>query len=216
MLICSQCVLSSLSLSLNYPELYPENAASANAIQLVGLLAKIASAAHPAPNWSAVAACVLAENAAVAKLVLLHFGAFSPAVPEDAAGRAPSDMTRGCGQYACQAECLSAADVRWPQAVGTGVMKICMVGFRNPLALARVLEPLLRRLKEDAWDSLYRSRLSNARRPVVFQALVELIQPYLWPVTQSIFDMIEAGKAWTAGHVPTAMREIVQGLQVRP
>jgi hypothetical protein len=106
------------------PELYPVKLSAATPLQHISLLVKVTSTAHPSPHWPSVVRCVLAENSAVARLVLVHFGAFAPAVPEEAAASPSADMTRGCGSYACQAECLGAADLRWPQAVGTSVLKV--------------------------------------------------------------------------------------------
>ena len=62
---------------------------------------------------------------AVAKLVMLHFGAFVPGKNsnKDSARRIRS-MLDGCGGSGCKGDCLGAADVYWPQAVGTAVMEV--------------------------------------------------------------------------------------------
>jgi hypothetical protein len=89
-----------------------------------------------------------------------------------------------------------------------------MNGLRNPNSLIKVLEPLLDKLGEDSWCCLWRRNLWNSRRPVVFQALAELLEPWLWPVAQALFDMVDAGKIGSSGHISSAMKEVIQSLQV--
>ncbi len=43
---------------------------------------------------------------------------------------------------------------------------------------------------------------------------MQLLSPYLSPVVQELFEMVAAGKAWTMNHVPTAIKEVVEGIQV--
>ena len=63
------------------------------------------------------------RDMSVSKLILLHFGGFVPGVM----GEQPSVlMTDGCDGYKCRQECLGAADLFWPQVVGSGVMRIVL------------------------------------------------------------------------------------------
>lgn len=41
-------------------------------------------------------------------------------------------MTDGCSGFGCQTECLGAADLFWPQAVGTAVLTVAMAGSGDP------------------------------------------------------------------------------------
>ncbi len=44
--------------------------------------------------------------------------------------------------------------------------------------------------------------------------MMQLLAPYLSPVVQELFELIAAGKAWTMGHVPNTIKEIVAAIQV--
>ena len=64
----------------------------------------------------------------VAKLILLHFGAFIPGT----AGEPPKlNMACGCSGFGCQQHCLGPADQNWPQAVGSGVLNVVLKGEAN-------------------------------------------------------------------------------------
>jgi hypothetical protein len=61
----------------------------------------------------------------VAKLILLHFGAF---VPGNAGDPPKLGIACGCPGFGCQQKCLGQADQNWPQAVGSGILNVVLKG----------------------------------------------------------------------------------------
>jgi hypothetical protein len=61
----------------------------------------------------------------VAKLILLHFGAF---VPGNAGDPPKLGLACGCPGFGCQQKCLGQADQNWPQAVGSGILNVVLKG----------------------------------------------------------------------------------------
>ena len=49
----------------------------------------------------------------------------------------------------------------------------------------------------------------NPRKPVWFQAIVQLVEPHLMPVVHELMEMVQSGKAWTMNHVPGTIKEII-------
>lgn len=41
---------------------------------------------------------------------------------------------------------------------------------------------------------------------------MDLLEPYIVPVVDEMMDDVEAGKAWTLGHVPSTISSLMQGL----
>ena len=82
----------------------------------------------------------LAPFLLLGKLVLLTkdpcFISFSEEVPVEA--QHPAGMTDGCGGFDCQKHCIGPADVNWPQAVGSGVLKIVLHTEANKDSLGQV------------------------------------------------------------------------------
>ena len=87
----------------------------------------------------------------VAKLIILHFGAFVPGKLGDQPSKL---MTDGCQGFKCQQECIGAADLFWPQVVGSGVLRVALEGTRSNQALIALVDPLLKKLGSDSWDAL--------------------------------------------------------------
>ena len=45
------------------------------------------------------------------------------------------------------------------------------------------------------------------------QGIMQLLTPYLTPVVEELFDLVGSGKAWTMGHVPATIKEVVDAVQ---
>ena len=61
----------------------------------------------------------------VAKLILLHFGAFVPG----SGGEPPKAGSEfGCPGFGCTQKCLGPADQNWAQAVGSGILNVVLKG----------------------------------------------------------------------------------------
>ena len=102
-------------------------------------------------------------------------------------------MTDGCGGLQCRQNCLGAADILWPQSVGTGVMEVCLAGRRDSNVLCVLLEPLLKKLNASTWECLNKGNIWNVRKPVCLEGIVQIIEPYLQPVMMEFFAGIESG-----------------------
>ncbi len=79
------------------PELFPDRSASgsvADTAAHVSLLARLC-AAQPDPPWALVVQAAMCRDAAVAKMVVMHFGAFVPNVSWEGC---ESSMADGCQQ----------------------------------------------------------------------------------------------------------------------
>ena len=70
--------------------------------------------------------CFYSYDMMVAKLILLHFGAF---VPGNAGEPPKMSMECGCSGFACHQNCLGPADQNWPQAVGSGILNVVLKGM---------------------------------------------------------------------------------------
>ena len=51
----------------------------------------------------------------------------------------PKSMIDGCDGFECRKLCIGPADINWPQAVGSGVLKIVLHGAPSKDCLGQVL-----------------------------------------------------------------------------
>lgn len=110
-------------------------------------------------------------------------------------------------------------------------MYVVMHANKDKEALKKVLSPLLSKLNPSAWSVLNKNMVWSQKRPVwlqvrllaffscnsdiikvYFQALVDLLEPYVLPVVDEMMDELECGKAWTLAHVPDTICKLMQGL----
>ena len=94
----------------------------------------------------------------------------------------PTLMTDGCGNLQCEQGCFHSADLSWPAAVGSGLLYIVMHGDPDKTGLKRVMEPILRKLGPASFDCVDGKLAWSAKRPVWFQAIVDLLEPYFVPI----------------------------------
>ncbi len=105
------------------------------------------------PNWALLVQLMTGGQMMVAKLILMHFGAFVPggdnksvrhaqvangasiringdiALNAAAAKKATAGMMSKCSSYGCRRGCVGRADAFWPQAVGTAVLRVRLMLF---------------------------------------------------------------------------------------
>ena len=91
------------------------------------------------------------------------------------------------------------------QVVASGILYVVMHGNPEKTCLCRVMETLLRKLSPQSWDVLHMNVMWNIKKPVWFQALLDLLEPYFFPIIDDLLDDVEAGRTWTLGHVPAAI-----------
>ena len=177
------------------------------------ILAKLA-ANQASPSWPLIVQVLLSHNMMVAKVILLHFGAFVPRTVQqtkpEQSEEAPSTMIDGCKGFECRKKCIGPADVNWPQAVGSGVLKIILdggIGGKDCLSLA--LENLFDRMSGSSWEAVNQTQLWNSRRPVWLQAIIHLVEPHTFPAVLELLDLVDSGRTWTLNQVQTAMKEVL-------
>ena len=136
-------------------------------------------------------------------MIMSNIGAFVPAGNVDGERR----MTDGCGALQCDKTCLSIADINWPQAVGSAVLKIVVVTSRRTDSLVNVLEPVLRKLSDSCWDVCDRVGLWNARKSIWFYGILHLMEPAFTPVIQEIIETLDS---WTTSQVKPTFNKIIQ------
>ena len=76
----------------------------------------------------------------------------------------PKSMIDGCDGFECKKLCIGPADINWPQAVGSGVLKIVLHGAPNKDCLGQVrnsFETLHWCVRRSFVLSYYRSMLSH-------------------------------------------------------
>ena len=66
--------------------------------------------------------------------------------------------------------------------MGSGLLYIVMHGDPDKTGLKRVMEPILRKLGPASFDCVDSKLAWSAKRPVWFQAMVDLLEPYFVPV----------------------------------
>ena len=196
-------------LSILRPDLFKMHLAQMETNAKLIILTKL-TANQPEPSWPLLVQTIVSHDLTIAKLIFFHFGAFTPGKKGEQESR---PLNEDCGGFQCKCECFGAADNHWPQAVGTGVLKICMEGSRDDNVLLSLMEPLLRKLSKESWDAVGKSEIWNPRKPVCFAAITQLLEPYLLPVLKEFFTLINLGKASnstaTMKHVLTSVHDIV-------
>ena len=144
-------------LHLIRPDLFSELPAELTTSQHVSLLAKL-TASQAEPSWPLLIQTLLCRAMTVAKLIMLHFGAFVPGK----IGEQPEKlMTDGCQGFKCQQECVGAADLYWPQVVGSGVLRIGLEATRSSHVLIRLVEPLVKKFGPESWEVLNKGESST-------------------------------------------------------
>lgn len=121
-------------------------------------------------------------------------------------------MTEGCDGLQCRKLCICAADLSWPQAVGSAVFKVVLHSSRHVDSLCLLMDPLLSKLSESSWEVLHQSSLWNQKKPVWFQAVLHLMEPLFLPAVRMLTDLVDSGRTWTLSHVPAAMTEVIKCL----
>ena len=66
--------------------------------------------------------------------------------------------------------------------MGSGLLYIVMHGDPDKAGLKRVMEPILRKLGPASFDCVDGKLAWSAKRPVWFQAIVDLLEPYFVPI----------------------------------
>ena len=66
--------------------------------------------------------------------------------------------------------------------MGSGLLYIVMHGDPDKTGLKRVMEPILRKLGPASFDCVDGKLAWSAKRPVWFQAMVDLLEPYFVPI----------------------------------
>lgn len=142
-------------LNLIRPDLFNTTPEAMTPANHVILLTKL-TANQAEPSWPLLVQTLLCREMTVAKLILLHFGAFVPGKMGD---EAPSLMTDGCRGFKCRRECIGAADLFWPQVVGSGVLRVGLEGSGDKDVLVRLMEPLVEKLGPESWEALNKGEL---------------------------------------------------------
>ena len=94
----------------------------------ITLMSKILSY-QPEPSWPSIVQLLLSHEMKVAKLIILNFGAFVPGqVQNPTSTTILKPMSNGCKGFQCKKKCIGPADHTWPQAIGSGVVKIVLSG----------------------------------------------------------------------------------------
>ena len=58
----------------------------------------------------------------------------------------------------------------------------------------QVLDKLLTRMSVGSWEAISKTQLFNPRRPVWIQAIIHLLEPYLFPAVLDLVEAIDSGK----------------------
>eukprot|EP00095_Tigriopus_kingsejongensis_P008675 maker-scaffold72_size415059-snap-gene-2.24 protein:Tk08675 transcript:maker-scaffold72_size415059-snap-gene-2.24-mRNA-1 annotation:"hypothetical protein L798_07241" len=198
-------------LHLIRPELFPPNPDEGAAEFQVPLLTKLV-ANQSEPSWSLLIQAVMGRKCSVAKLIMLHFGAFVPGtVP---GGEILEQVPNfNCTGYGCSSQCVGTADIRWPQAVGSATIQVCLEGSRSSKILLSIFEPLLAKLSPHSWEAWDKGNMWNPRKPVWIQALIQLLNPFMVPMVQDILGQMNVGKVWTMAQVQPTLKETLAFVQ---
>ncbi|TRY78188.1 hypothetical protein TCAL_04263 [Tigriopus californicus] len=179
----------------------PEKLGTPAFVYLLGRM----NALQPGPNWPLLVRLCLARNMEFCGVVLQNFGAFIPGITGEPFVKS---MKEGCGKLMCTKRCLGTADIFWPQAVASGILYVVMHGNPDKTGLTQVLEPLLRRLSPNSWDVLHVNVMWNVKKPVWFQGLLDLIEPFFHPIIDDLLDDVESGRTWMLSQVPEAIAKL--------
>ncbi|CAB4069978.1 unnamed protein product [Lepeophtheirus salmonis] len=166
----------------------------------VSILARHASL-QPHPEWSLIVRLVLSRNMSFASLVMVNIGAYIP--DEDS-----KPKQSGCNFLMCNRKCIGVAEKGWSQLVGTGILYIVMHGNPEADSLSIVLGPLLRKLSRSSWDILDANLIWNVQKPIWYRALLEILEPYFYPIINDLVEDVDGGKTWTISQVSDAIKKI--------
>ena len=145
----------------------------------MGYLSTKMAGTLPGPSWPHVVKTCLSHGMMAPTNIMNQFGAFIPGMKGD---NTPTLMTDGCGNLQCYQTCFNSADLSWPAAVGSGLLYIVMNGSPDKMALKTVMEPILRKLGPSSFDCVDSKLAWSAKRPVWFQSMVDLLEPYFVPI----------------------------------
>ena len=67
-------------------------------------------------------------------------------------------------------------------------MYIVMNGSPDKTSLKRVMEPILRKLGPSSFDCVDSKLAWSSKRPVWFQAIIDLLEPYFIPILGNVND----------------------------
>ena len=149
------------------------------------------AATIPGPSWAHVVKACLSYDFLLPTQIMNHFGAFIPGIK----GENPSTlMTDGCGNLQCLETCYNSADLSWPAAVGSGLLYIVMHGCPDKSCLKKVMEPILRKLGPSSWECVDSKLAWSSKRPVWFQAIVDLLEPFFVPILEELVEDIDGGR----------------------
>ena len=138
----------------------------------------------------------------VAKVLILNFGAFVPSQGQNSnSSRIIKPMSNGCKGFQCSNNCIGPADHTWPQAIGSGVVKIVLSGMRSNRSLIELFEPLFEKLAPSSWENVGFNHIWNSRRPIWFNSLIHLIEPHLTPLIKDLMVSIDSNRSWTLSQV---------------
>ena len=66
--------------------------------------------------------------------------------------------------------------------MGSGLLYIVMTGCPDKSCLKKVMEPILRKLGPASFDCVDSKLAWSSKRPVWFQAIVDLLEPFFIPI----------------------------------
>ena len=66
--------------------------------------------------------------------------------------------------------------------MGSGLLYIVMTGCPDKGCLKKVMEPILRKLGPASFDCVDSKMAWSSKRPVWFQSIVDLLEPYFIPI----------------------------------
>ncbi|XP_023328186.1 uncharacterized protein LOC111701230 [Eurytemora carolleeae] len=156
----------------------------------VYLTVKMAGAL-PGPIWSYVVRSCLSNDFLLPIQIMKNFAAYIPGCKNE---KPDHLMTDGCGNLLCSLNCYNSADYSWPQAVGSAVLFITMHGCPEKDCLKKVMEPVLRKLDESSFEILDQNMAWNAKKPVWFQAVADLLEVFFTPILEEVIEDAEAGR----------------------
>ena len=157
---------------------------------------------QPEPIWPSIIQLLLCHDMKVAKVLILNFGAFVPSQGQNSnSSRIIKPMSNGCKGFQCSNNCIGPADHTWPQAIGSGVVKIVLSGMRSNRSLIELFEPLFEKLAPSSWENVGFNHIWNSRRPIWFNSLIHLIEPHLTPLIKDLMVSIDSNRSWTLSQV---------------
>ena len=86
--------------------------------------------------------------------------------------------------------------------MGSGLLYIVMTGCPDKGCLKKVMEPILRKLGPASFDCVDSKLAWSSKRPVWFQAIVDLLEPFFLPIL-GIFVSISTVKLFSSEIFPS-------------